>query len=104
MAKQTSKEKRKQRREEERRILAELDEAVAAERAEQAPEQGEKGEEPVLHCRRCRTVMEKGVCPVCGYKTYQPMSEEKRKRVRNILTVVCLVGFAILFFALKLWK
>ncbi len=105
MSKETSREKRQRKREEERRILAELDAVVAAEKGEEAPKETPSEEKrEVLHCRRCRTVMEGGVCPTCGYKTYVPMSEEKRKKVRNILTVVFVGVFVVLFVALKLWK
>ncbi len=118
MAKLTGRERRKQRREEERRLLAEFDEAVAEERAKREGqvsveekkaatpnEKKKRGKEnfyqsttpETLHCRRCKTLMENGVCPTCGYKTYVPMSEEKRKKARWIVTVACVVIFVILF-------
>ncbi len=103
-------------------MLADFDAAVAAEK-EKAAESGEENvsatkkqekrsrdsfysstQPTQIHCRRCKTLMEEGKCPVCGYKTYTPMSDAKRKRVRNILTVVCLGVFVVLFVALRLWK
>ncbi len=106
--------KRKQRKEEEARVLRELDQAVAAEK-EQAAE-GENAEkatarpagefiptkrEEVFHCKRCKTKLEKGVCPTCGYKMYQPMTEEQRKKIRRIVAVVCVGIFLVAFIALK---
>ncbi len=100
-------------------MLADFDAAVAAEKekgAEEAAPADKKQEkksrdsfysstQPTqIHCRRCKTLMEEGKCPVCGYKTYTPMSDKKRKKVRNILTVVCLGIFVVLFVALRLWK
>ncbi len=86
---------RKEKKEEERRILAELDEAVEKEQAETQP-QGEK-----LHCKRCKTLMENGVCPACGFKIYVGMSEEKRKKIRTAVTCVCLGVFLILLVILQ---
>ncbi len=90
------------RKEEERRILAELDEAVKAENekgGEAQPKEAEK-----MRCPRCKSVMEKGVCPACGHKIYIPMDEGKRRRMKRIITVVCLVAFAIIFVVMKLSK
>ncbi len=116
----TSKERRKQKREEERRMLADFDAAVAAEKegkaergeAEKSSAEAKRSRESFysstqptsLHCRRCKTLMEEGKCPVCGYKTYMPMTEEKRKRVKGILTAVFLGVFLVLFIALRLWR
>ncbi len=84
--------KRKEKRAQERALLEEFDQAVATER-ENAPQKR-------LHCKRCKSEMEGGVCPVCGYKIYTPMAEEKRRKIRAVLTVVCLGVFAVLFFLL----
>ena len=54
----------------------------------------------VVHCKRCKTLMEKGVCPTCGYKIYVPMDEEKRKKIKLAMTVVAVVVFIALFVAL----
>ncbi len=106
-----NKQTRKQRKEEERRILAELDEALAEEKQSKAPTENDErryvcdGTQPErIHCRRCKTLMEKGVCPTCGYRIYTPMSEAQRKKTRGIVAVVCIGVFVVLFFALRLWK
>ncbi len=101
------KKSRKERKEEERRILAELDEAVEKERAEEEPPKEERtgfydSTQPKrLHCRRCNSVMENGACPTCGYKVYVPMDEKKRKKIRAVVTVVCLAVFLVLFLLLQ---
>ena len=107
----------RERRAEERRILAEMDEAMQ----EQSVQKQETGEETAgkdvktkkkqddsmpstLHCKRCKTVMENGVCPACGFKVYVPMDEEKRKKIKLALTVVGFVVFIIIFVALQFKK
>ena len=108
MKKMTSRE----RRAEERRILAEMDEAMQ-EQAAQKPEIKEektstKKEKPIrkredgimpstLHCKHCKTLMENGVCPACGFKVYMPMDEEKRKKIKMALTVVGFAVFIVIF-------
>ncbi len=90
-------------KEREAKILEELDASVEAERKEQEargafiPEKEER-----YYCKRCKTLMENGVCSVCGYRIYQPMSEEKRKKIRGIISVVCVGLFLVLFLILKL--
>ncbi len=101
----------KKKREEEKRILEELraateGEKVSAESADSAEGAASAGEflpkkEEILHCRRCKSVMKNGVCPTCGYKTYVPMDEDKRKKIKGILTVVCLAVFIVLFAVIK---
>ncbi len=106
---------RKERKEEERRILAELDEAVALEReqaAEKREEQTAKEERrgdfyasadpEKVHCRRCKTLMENGVCPTCGYKMYVPMTDAQRRKTRGVVAAVCIGVFVLLFLLLKL--
>ncbi len=89
----------KKRREEERRILAEFDEALKAERGEDATPATEEKATP---CPRCKSGMKRGVCSTCGYKVYIPMDEGKQKKIRGIVTAVCLVGFVILFLIINL--
>ena len=113
MKKMTSRE----RRAEERRILAEMDEAMKAQDS-QTQKTEEEGTTPAktvkrtktqdngimpstLHCKRCKTVMENGVCPACGFKIYMPMDEEKRKKIKMALTVVGFVVFIIIFVAIQ---
>ncbi|MBQ8229774.1 MAG: hypothetical protein IJZ32_03665 [Clostridia bacterium] len=98
--------KRQRKREEERKILAEMDEAMKAgvknaETVSKKADNAEKTSEssPVIHCKRCKTVMEKGVCPTCGFRIYVPMDEQKRKKIRWIVTGVCLIAFVIVYFA-----
>lgn len=102
---------RKERRAEERRIIAEMDSAMQAKKeekpktvdfasGEQTKVYGKEAPE-ILHCRRCRSVMEKGVCPECGYKIFVPMDESKRKKIRWISTAIGLVIFAIVFAVVK---
>lgn len=55
-----------------------------------------------LHCRRCKTLMENGVCPTCGYKTYVPMDERKRKKIRFIVAGVCVAVFVVMFLLIQL--
>lgn len=100
--------KRQQKKLEERRIIAEMD-AAMQEQAEQASveEQAraqDRASQTVMHCRRCKTEMNGGVCPTCGYKEYIPMSEEQRKKIKNVLTVVLLSVFLVLFIILQFLK
>ncbi len=114
-----SKQTRKQKREEERRILAEMDAAMLeqkgaapaqmdAPKTEETPKKRRWGQmdDPTpkkLHCRRCNTLLEdSGYCPTCGYKVYMPMDEKKRNKVKLILTVVFVVIFLGLFIGLQI--
>ncbi len=94
---------RKERKAEEARILKELDEAVAAEKAAKGVPLTEETTAPrqKIHCKRCKAEMQEGVCPVCGYKIYTPMTEEKRKKVRLIVGGVCIIVFLVVFLLLK---
>ena len=88
-------------------MLAEM--RAALEEAERA-ENGENGaaeetaatptptpQEPTYHCRRCKTVMQKGVCPACGFKMYVPMDEKKLMKIKLALTAIGMVIFVALF-------
>ncbi len=114
MKKQTRKEKKA----EEARVLAEMKAALEeAERAENA-ENGESGaeesaptpaqnekptpQEPTYHCRRCRTVMQKGVCPTCGFKMYVPMDEKKLGKIKLVLTAVGMAIFLAIFLYIQI--
>lgn len=88
---------RKEKKEEEKRIIQELESAMSeSEELLTAEKKSRKnyGENmpEKLHCKRCRTLMEEGVCPLCGYRVYMPMADGKRKMWRWIVTGVCLVG------------
>ena len=52
-----------------------------------------------IHCSRCKSLMENGVCPSCGHTVYVPMDKKKRDRVRMIVAIVCIVGFLIIYLA-----
>ena len=119
-----SKKTRAEKREEERRIIAEMEAAMAesAEGAEveegaEAPvkesrEQRHKRRKSVydksmpekIHCKRCKTLMEQGVCPQCGYRIYIPMDKKKRDKIRLWVAVACIVGFVIIFAATQAMK
>ena len=95
-----SKQTRKERKKKEAEMLADFDKEVQKGREAEGKMQtvgGSNSSAETVHCKRCRAVMKNGVCPDCGYKIYVPMSEEKRKKVRLIVTGVCLAVFVILF-------
>ena len=100
-----SKMTRKEKQAEERRIIAEMDGAL----------QGNKGAQPIedqadnrgydetmpdkIHCRRCKTLMEKGVCPTCGFRIYVPMDKKKREKMKLTLAIL----FMAVFLAVFIW-
>ena len=108
-----SKLSRKERKEEEKRIIAELDAAMAENKSNEAEEHEEVvsdvAQKPKkasfydattpeeVHCKRCKTLMENGVCPTCGFRIYVPMDKEKRDKIRLWVTVACLAVFFVLF-------
>lgn len=117
-----SKKTRQEKKEEEKRLVAEFEEALAQERAKNS--EGEEKEdnketqverkggtsfyssiEPeTIHCRRCKTLMENGVCPTCGFKIYVPMSEEKRRKITMITTAVGFAVFIVIFVVMQFLK
>ena len=104
MARQTREEKRA----EEARIIAEMDAALqenGGEVPKTKPQRIEPTQQEVrkekIYCKRCKTLMENGVCPTCGYKVYVPMDEGKRKRIRLVVAAVSIVVFLVLFFTLR---
>ena len=94
---------RKQRKEEEQRIIAEMEEAMKEERAK-TEETPSNIQTESYHCYRCKTLMENGVCPTCGFKMYVPMSEEQRRKIQRIGTIIGLAVFLVLFIILQLTK
>ena len=50
----------------------------------------------MVYCKRCKTRLQEGVCPTCGFKAYVPMDPEKQKKIRLISGAVCVVVFIIL--------
>ena len=116
----------KERREEEARVLAEMEEAMkeqAAKKQEETPAE-EIEDKPCaycgammkdgvcLHCgytekkkdatrcEKCGGEMKNGVCQSCGHAVYVPMDEEKKKTVRFIIGTVCIVAFVLFYFVL----
>jgi predicted RNA-binding Zn-ribbon protein involved in translation (DUF1610 family) len=61
-------------------------------------------EPETMHCRRCRTLMENGVCPTCGFKTYVPMDEGKRKKIKMVGTAIGLAVFIVIFLVVQFTK
>ena len=100
---------KKERGEEEKEILAQMDEAM---REEEVGETTEEKPKKILffkdktpdevHCHKCGTLMEKGRCPNCGHTIYVPMDEKKKKIVRWIVGGVCLLAFLIVFIVTQL--
>ncbi len=104
---------REEKKAEEARVIAEMEEAMQ-ENANATPE-AESEPQPTkrwsafedatpenLHCRRCHTLMENGVCPTCGFKVYVPMDEKKRNKIRLIVGGVCVAAFLIWFLITQL--
>ena len=97
-----SRQSRREKKEEERRILAEMDAAMMEQKGE-TPANETAGEGKYEYCPRCRSAVEKNRCPVCGYRIYKPMSDKTRRTVRIVLGVVLVALFAVLFFGPKLF-
>jgi rubrerythrin len=112
-----AKQSRAERKAEEAKIIAELDEEMKkSSSAKDVGNSTDKNEneapmyktsaknsyEPeVLHCRKCGTKMQDGVCPKCGYKVYIPMDEQKMKKIRFIVGCVCIAAVLVI---LVIWK
>lgn len=92
---------RRERKEEERRIVEELGLNTPQKQSDAPKKSYGKDMPEVMHCKRCKTQLDNGVCPVCGYKMYMPMDESKQKRIRLIVGGVCIVAFLILFFIIR---
>lgn len=104
-----SKQTRQQKKEEEKRIIAEMESALAEEKTQEKPED-EPSKRNVekkqtydetmpkdIHCKRCKTLMKKGVCPTCGFRIYVPMDKKKRDKAKLILAVVFMAAFLVMF-------
>ncbi|MBQ7923920.1 MAG: hypothetical protein IJ329_01285 [Clostridia bacterium] len=103
-----SKKTRAEKRAEEARIIAEMEGVTPAVSQNTASTENQTGKyasnTEKIYCKRCKSVMDKGVCPVCGYRVYTPMEEETRKRIRAIVTVGCIAVFLALFFILRIGR
>lgn len=54
-----------------------------------------------IHCKRCKTLMENGVCPNCGFKMYVPMDEKNQKKIRLISGALLIVAFLLILLFTK---
>ena len=57
-----------------------------------------------IHCKRCKTLMENGVCPTCGFKVYIPMEKEKRNKIKLVITAVAMAVFVVMFVLMQFKK
>ena len=57
-----------------------------------------------VHCKHCKTLMENGVCPSCGFKIYTPMDMEKREKIKMVTTIIGFVVFFAIFIILQIKK
>ncbi|MBR4942902.1 MAG: hypothetical protein IKZ28_02625 [Clostridia bacterium] len=93
-----------EKRAEEEKIIAEMEEAMRELNASKTEEElsaeesrsDADGENPKgSHCPKCGKVTDKGSCPSCGFRAYQPMDERTVKRVRLIVGGVLILAFII---------
>lgn len=90
-------------KEEEKKIVEEMQKALDENaKTEERPAYDDGITPTVLHCKRCKTVMEKGVCPTCGFRTYVPMDKKKRDKIKLIITCVCMAAFVVLFLIMQI--
>ena len=59
---------------------------------------------PSVHCRRCGTQMENGVCKTCGFKMYVPMDKAKQQKIKLWGTGILMAVFVVLFVVLQFRK
>ena len=57
-----------------------------------------------IHCRHCKTLMQNGVCPTCGFRMYVPMDEKKKNKIKFILTCVFMALAVALFVVFQITK
>ena len=107
-----SKKQKRNRREEERKIIEEMEKALAENEGREYIPQEQKTREQrrkekrteygagvpqKIHCRRCKTLMENGVCPSCGFRIYVPMDKKKQEKIRLIVAGVCIAVLVVIF-------
>ncbi len=100
---------KRNRREEERLMIEEMEKAMAEKEGkeyippEERPKEKKKrvdygaGVPQKIHCQRCKTLMENGVCPACGHRIYVPMDKKKQDKIRLIIAGVCIAVFVVIF-------
>ena len=105
----------KKKREQEAKIIAEMEEGLKEQGLSMPTYQGGNKKKrhqneydetmpEKIHCSRCKTLMENGVCPLCGHTVYVPMDKGKRDKFRLIAAVVCMAVFVIAFALLQIKK
>lgn len=106
-----SKQTREEKRADEARMIAQMQEAMAEKekekQAEAAPQnaQATPKKPKTIPCPRCKMQMEAdGRCATCGFKKYVPMDEKKRNKIKLITTIVAMVIFVVLFVILQFKK
>ena len=82
------------RKEEEKEILAQMDEAMKEEKTKKVGIFQDKTPNQI-HCRKCNTLMENGKCPTCGHTVYVPMDEKKQQTIRWVLGGICFAVFIV---------
>ena len=93
---------KQQRKEEETKILAQMDEAMREKETSNTENEPKrvgliKDKTPSkIHCHKCGTWMEDGKCPNCGHTIYTPMDEKTQKTIRWIFGGVCLAVLLVL--------
>ena len=106
-----AKKEKRSRREEERLMIEEMEKAMAESKGEPylPPEERKKAQAQKqsadygenipqkIHCSRCKTLMENGVCPACGHRIYVPMDKKKQEKIRFIVAGVCIALFVVIF-------
>ena len=94
---------KKQKKEEEAKILAQMEEAMREDEQSDAENKPKrvgifKDKTPeTWHCHKCGVLMENGKCPQCGHTVYVPMDDKKKKTVRWIVGGVCIAALVIVF-------
>lgn len=87
----------KKRKEEERKIMEEFEQALGQVRDEREKAAQEEGITTGV-CKRCGSPCTTEKCQVCGYKEYRPMDERQQRKMRWIIGGVCLAAFALIYF------
>lgn len=91
------------RKEQEKEILAQMEEAVKEEKTEGKAKSSKLAElfkdktPEQIHCRKCNTLMENGKCPSCGHSIYVPMDATKQMKIRLIVGAIGIAIFLLVF-------